>query len=53
MGERADAVIIYGGATFVPEFKIVEARYRRACMDQCADYAAGLRNRHGEATAGP
>jgi DUF2075 family protein len=46
MGRRVDAVLIVGPALFVVEFKVGEAKFDQAGMDQVWDYALDLKNFH-------
>jgi hypothetical protein len=46
MGRRIDAVLIVGAVVFVVEFKVGEATFDRAAIDQVWDYALDLKNFH-------
>lgn len=46
MGSRVDAVLLVGAAVFVIEFKVGEAVFERAAVDQVWDYALDLKNFH-------
>lgn len=46
MGSRVDAVLLIGPAVFVVEFKVGEASFDRAAVDQVWDYALDLKNFH-------
>jgi hypothetical protein len=46
MGRRIDAVLLIGSLVFVVEFKVGEARFERAAIDQVWDYALDLKNFH-------
>jgi hypothetical protein len=46
MGRRIDAVLLIGPAVFVIEFKVGEAVFDRAAMEQVWDYALDLKNFH-------
>lgn len=46
MGSRVDAVVLIGPVVFVIEFKVGEASYDRAAVDQVWDYALDLKNFH-------
>jgi hypothetical protein len=46
MGRRIDCVLLLGPALFVIEFKIGEAEFHRADLDQAWDYALDLKNFH-------
>ena len=48
MGRRIDAVLLLGGVVAVLEFKVGEARFERAALDQAWDYALDLKNFHQE-----
>ena len=48
MGRRIDAVLLLGGVVAVLEFKVGEARFERAALDQAWDYALDLKNFHKE-----
>lgn len=46
MGSRVDAVLLIGPVVFVVEFKVGEASFGRAAVDQVWDYALDLKNFH-------
>jgi schlafen family protein len=46
MGRRIDAVLLIGPVVFVIEFKVGEAAFERAAVDQAWDYALDLKNFH-------
>ena len=46
MGSRVDAVLLIGPVVFVVEFKVGEASFDRAAVDQVWDYALDLKNFH-------
>ncbi len=46
MGRRIDAVLLIGSIVFVVEFKVGEATFDRAAVDQVWDYALDLKNFH-------
>ncbi|MDP1578667.1 MAG: DUF2075 domain-containing protein [Candidatus Didemnitutus sp.] len=46
MGSRVDAVLLIGTVVFVVEFKVGEATFDRAAIDQVWDYALDLKNFH-------
>lgn len=46
MGSRVDAVLLIGPVVFVIEFKVGEAAFDRAAVDQVWDYALDLKNFH-------
>ncbi|MEY3774326.1 MAG: hypothetical protein RLZZ129_1106 [Verrucomicrobiota bacterium] len=46
MGSRVDAVLLIGPVVFVVEFKVGEATFDRAAIDQVWDYALDLKNFH-------
>jgi hypothetical protein len=46
MGSRVDAVLLIGPVVFVVEFKVGEAAFDRAAIDQVWDYALDLKNFH-------
>lgn len=46
MGSRVDAVLLIGPVVFVVEFKVGEATFDRAAVDQVWDYALDLKNFH-------
>lgn len=46
MGRRIDAVVLSGPVIFVVEFKIGEATFDRASIEQVWDYALDLKNFH-------
>ncbi len=46
MGRRIDTVLLIGPVVFVVEFKVGEASFDRAAMDQVWDYALDLKNFH-------
>lgn len=46
MGSRVDAVLLIGSVVFVVEFKVGEASFDRAAVDQVWDYALDLKNFH-------
>jgi hypothetical protein len=46
MGSRVDAVLLIGSVVFVVEFKVGEATFDRAAIDQVWDYALDLKNFH-------
>ena len=46
MGCRVDAVLLVGPVVFVIEFKVGEATFDRAAVDQVWDYALDLKNFH-------
>src|ERR1700683_3243888 len=46
MGRRIDAVLLIGPVVFVVEFKVGEATFGRAAIDQAWDYALDLKNFH-------
>jgi Uncharacterized conserved protein (DUF2075) len=46
MGRRIDAVLLMGPVVFVIEFKVGEARFERAAIEQVWDYALDLKNFH-------
>lgn len=46
LGRRADVVLLVGSVVFVLEFKVGEARYPAAAVDQVWDYALDLKNFH-------
>ena len=46
MGRRIDAVLVAGPVVFVVEFKVGEATFDRAAVDQVWDYALDLKNFH-------
>lgn len=46
MGSRVDAVLLIGSAVFVVEFKVGEAAFNRAAIEQVWDYALDLKNFH-------
>ena len=53
MGRRIDAVLLVGPVVFVLEFKIGEAMFDRAAIDQVWDYALDLKNFHKASHAVP
>jgi hypothetical protein len=46
IGRRIDAVLLIGAAIFVVEFKVGDAVFDRAALDQVWDYALDLKNFH-------
>jgi hypothetical protein len=46
MGSRVDAVLLIGPVVFVVEFKVGEASFNRADVEQVWDYALDLKNFH-------
>ncbi len=46
MGRRIDVALLIGAVIFVLEFKVGEAVYERASLDQVWDYALDLKNFH-------
>jgi DUF2075 family protein len=46
MGRRIDVVLLLGGVVAVLEFKVGEARFERAALEQAWDYALDLKNFH-------
>ena len=46
MGRRIDAVLLVGTIVFVVEFKVGQAEFDRAAIDQVWDYALDLKNFH-------
>ena len=46
MGRRIDAVLLIGSVVFVVEFKVGQATFDRAAIDQVWDYALDLKNFH-------
>ncbi|MES2790557.1 MAG: DUF2075 domain-containing protein [Planctomycetota bacterium] len=46
LGRRADAILLLGSVVFVLEFKVREAGYPAAAVDQVWDYALDLKNFH-------
>ena len=46
MGSRVDVVLLIGPVVFVVEFKVGEAKFDRAALDQVWDYALDLKNFH-------
>jgi hypothetical protein len=46
MGRRIDAVVLAGPVVFVVEFKVGEATFDRASIEQVWDYALDLKNFH-------
>lgn len=46
MGRRIDLVLVLGPVVFVIEFKVGEAEFTRAALDQVWDYALDLKNFH-------
>ena len=46
MGSRVDAVLLIGPVVFVVEFKVGEAAFDQAAVDQVWDYALDLKNFH-------
>lgn len=46
MGSRVDAVLLIGPVVFVVEFKVGEAAFNRADVEQVWDYALDLKNFH-------
>lgn len=46
MGRRIDAVLLIGPVIFAVEFKVGEATFGRAAIDQVWDYALDLKNFH-------
>jgi hypothetical protein len=46
MGSRVDVVLLIGPVVFVVEFKVGEAEFDRAALDQVWDYALDLKNFH-------
>jgi len=46
MGSRVDAVLLIGTVVFVVEFKVGEATFDRAAIEQVWDYALDLKNFH-------
>lgn len=46
MGSRIDAVLLIGPVVFVVEFKVGEATFDQAAIDQVWDYALDLKNFH-------
>jgi hypothetical protein len=46
LGSRVDAVLLIGPVVFVVEFKVGEATFDRAAVDQVWDYALDLKNFH-------
>ncbi len=46
MGRRIDAVVLSGPVVFVLEFKVGEATFDRAAIEQVWDYALDLKNFH-------
>lgn len=46
MGRRIDVLAIIGNTVFVIEFKVGEAHFTRAALDQVWDYALDLKNFH-------
>lgn len=46
MGSRVDVVLLIGSVVFVVEFKVGEAAFDRAAVDQVWDYALDLKNFH-------
>jgi hypothetical protein len=53
MGRRIDAVILTGAVVFVVEFKVGDAVFDRAAIDQVWDYALDLKNFHEASHAAP
>ncbi|MBK6599118.1 MAG: DUF2075 domain-containing protein [Proteobacteria bacterium] len=53
MGRRIDAVLLISGVVFVVEFKVGEALFKRADIDQAWDYALDLKNFHAGSHAPP
>jgi hypothetical protein len=53
MGRRIDAVLLVGPVIFVVEFKVGEAQFDRAAVDQVWDYALDLKNFHEGSHAAP
>src|SRR5438132_455304 len=46
MGRRVDTVLIIGPVVFVVEFKVGEAEFDRAAVEQVWDYSLDLKNFH-------
>lgn len=46
IGKRIDVVLVLDGVVFVVEFKVGEAVFRRAAIEQTWDYALDLKNFH-------
>ena len=46
MGRRVDAVVIHQGVVFVLEYKVGEASFESAALDQALGYALDLKNFH-------
>jgi hypothetical protein len=46
VGKRIDAVVVVDHVVFVMEFKVGEARFNRAAIEQVWDYALDLKNFH-------
>ncbi|MBK8858263.1 MAG: DUF2075 domain-containing protein [Opitutaceae bacterium] len=46
MGSRVDTVLLIGPVVFIVEFKVGEAAFDRAAVDQVWDYALDLKNFH-------
>ncbi len=46
LGRRADVVLLLGAVVFLLEFKVGEAGYPAAAVDQVWDYALDLKNFH-------
>ncbi len=53
MGRRIDTVLLIGPAVFVIEFKVGEAEFERAALDQVWDYALDLKNFHSASHTAP
>lgn len=53
VGKRADVVLILAGIVFVIEYKVGEAKFDRASIDQTTDYALDLKNFHAASYAAP
>ncbi|HEX5445800.1 MAG TPA: hypothetical protein VFW87_18380, partial [Pirellulales bacterium] len=53
MGRRIDTVLLIGPAVFVVEFKVGDAEFKRAAVDQVWDYALDLKNFHSASHAAP
>jgi hypothetical protein len=53
MGRRIDTVLLVGPVVFVIEFKVGDATFDRAAVDQVWDYALDLKNFHEASHAAP
>ncbi len=53
MGRRIDAVLLIGPVVFAIEFKVGEALFDRAAIEQVWDYALDLKNFHEGSHAAP